>query len=154
MEIQKYLKYKLCYIDETSEYQDSVKTLYFSELEPEEMWGDDWDDAPYEHNAGTPYTNNYEKPIEGHPNEYEQIDTIQVIMTNDYYPEIRTPRTGKLNSQFTVKDINQKVTPWLSIVDGDDTTHIQAGTTLEEFLFIANRYKKDLSLYVQYKLED
>lgn len=29
----KYLKYKLCYVDETNEYSDSIKTLYFTELD-------------------------------------------------------------------------------------------------------------------------
>ena len=28
---------------------------YFTPVSLDEQWGDDWDDAPYEHNAGIPY---------------------------------------------------------------------------------------------------
>ena len=63
--MEKFLNYKLCYVD-SDEYFDAPMTLYFTELEDvTEQWGDDWDDAPYEHNAGTPYENDYSKPEQG-----------------------------------------------------------------------------------------
>lgn len=31
-------------------------TMYFTTQEIERQWGDDWDDAPWQHNAGNPYT--------------------------------------------------------------------------------------------------
>lgn len=37
----------LCYVDD--------KFAYFTTQELAKQWGDDWDDAPYEHNAGEPY---------------------------------------------------------------------------------------------------
>lgn len=37
----------LCYI--------SKPWAYFTTQKLEDQWGDDWDDAPYEHNAGEPY---------------------------------------------------------------------------------------------------
>ena len=39
--------YKLCYV--------SNGVLYFTNKELSEQWGDDWNDHPYEHNAGEPY---------------------------------------------------------------------------------------------------
>ena len=41
------MTYKLCYIEKNF--------AYFTTQDLEKQWGDDWDDAPYEHNAGTPY---------------------------------------------------------------------------------------------------
>ena len=38
--------FKLCYVRHN--------ILYFTDSF-EKQWGDDWDDAPYEHNAGEPY---------------------------------------------------------------------------------------------------
>lgn len=38
----------LCYVD--------GNRAYFTTQPLDQQWGDDWDDAPYEHNAGTPYT--------------------------------------------------------------------------------------------------
>lgn len=38
--------YKLCYVE------DNI--LYFTD-DFEHQWADGWDDAPYQHNAGTPY---------------------------------------------------------------------------------------------------
>jgi hypothetical protein len=55
-------------------------------------WGDDWDDAPYEHNAGEPY------------GEYEKVQ-----WTGDYM----TPCTGKGNSEYSVQQINKAAIPWL-----------------------------------------
>ena len=37
---------KLCYLENN--------IMYFTS-DIENQWGDDWDDRPYEHNAGTPY---------------------------------------------------------------------------------------------------
>lgn len=37
----------LCYVDEP--------WAYFTTQKLEDQWGDDWEDSPYEHNAGKPY---------------------------------------------------------------------------------------------------
>ena len=37
---------KLCYLENN--------IMYFTS-DIENQWGDDWDDRPYEHNAGKPY---------------------------------------------------------------------------------------------------
>ena len=33
---------------------EQTLSAYFTPLAMEDQWGDDWDDAPYEHNAGSP----------------------------------------------------------------------------------------------------
>lgn len=37
------------------ESKGNLVRFYLAKDEIEEWWGDDWDDAPYEHNAGTVY---------------------------------------------------------------------------------------------------
>ena len=41
------MKEKLCYVE--------GNIAYFTTQDLDKQWGDDWDDAPYEHNAGLPY---------------------------------------------------------------------------------------------------
>jgi hypothetical protein len=40
-------EFRLCYVN--------GPFAYFTTKEVSEQWGDDWNDAPYEHNAGKPY---------------------------------------------------------------------------------------------------
>src|SRR5687767_4237066 len=67
---------KICYAD--------GRWAHFTTQELSQQWGDDWDDAPYEHNAGWPYEPRrpedawtlvrvawdgpYDVPAEGHHN--------------------------------------------------------------------------------------
>ena len=56
---EKFMNYKLCFVD-SEEWAGDPITLYFTELDDvTEQWGDDWNDRPYEHNAGEPYENDY-----------------------------------------------------------------------------------------------
>lgn len=41
-----------------------VRFYYCSEDKYEQVWGDDWDDAPYEHNAGPVYDKYYDGVID------------------------------------------------------------------------------------------
>ena len=68
------------------------------------------------------------------------------------YGFVQTPRTDKLNSCYSVKQINSKIVPWLTfIVDDKTTVHVQAGTTLKEFLNICKQYQTNVSVYIQHK---
>ena len=40
-------KFRLCYIDQDDEYSEDLM-LYFTEKDPKEQWGDDWNNRPYE----------------------------------------------------------------------------------------------------------
>ena len=76
--------FKLCYID--------GDFAYFTKLPLREQWGDDWDDAHYEGNAGTPYCKEGQK--------------ILRIAFKD--ADLDTP-----DGEHCVERINQGVVPWL-----------------------------------------
>lgn len=63
-----------------------------------DQWGDDWDDAPYEHNAGYPY-------------EEDGYDLIKVPVCFAYYCKFPCDYGGG-NSPFSVDDINSGAVPW------------------------------------------
>ena len=80
----------------------------------EDEWGDDWNDAPYEHNAGEPY---------------HQVCTL--LIRGDY----KTPRCGHYNSPWSVQQINQQKIPWVTAMDMDAVMGvILPGTGLREFI--------------------
>lgn len=59
------------------------------------QWGDDWNDAPYEHNAGTVYSEYVER-------------TVDVAIPFDLY--VSEPADGQLNSEWCKQDmIDRKV---------------------------------------------
>lgn len=154
--MENYLNYKLCFVN-SSEYKGEEMTLYFTELDDvTKQWGDDWDDAPYEHNAGTPYENNYneeEQGVENGKGIYPKIDIFRVIITTDF--NVITPRTGLLNSPYTVEDINNNVTPWITIQrEKEHSIFIKAGTTLKEFLDIYKKYCPREKIFVELREEN
>lgn len=112
-------KYVLCYVEEGM--------CYFTNQELGKQWGDDWDGIPYEHNAGTPYQHHGENikkvfivPEDGETHIEEPCDT--------YY----------CNSNYSVKEINNKEIPWLKIFYYKDKKkiieEIFAGIEYNEFL--------------------
>jgi len=81
----------------------NVIKLYFGKDDDNDYWGDDWDDAPYEHNAGLVY---------------EQY----VVETREYaFPfdcEVMTPESDWHyggNSPFSKEDMKNKKCPCLII---------------------------------------
>lgn len=104
---------KLCYIEGNFAYfTDNLK----------EQWGDDWDDTPYEHNAGVPYEHNGEK-----------VEKIAFDV------DLSTPaEIAGINSGYSVQDINEGKVAWLSgrsIVSGEQVS-IYAGITMNDFIEI------------------
>ena len=68
------------------------------------QWGDDWNDAPYEHNAGTVYAECVER-------------TVDIAIPFDLY--VIEPSDGQLNSSWCKEDmIHRKVAAFW--VDTDD----------------------------------
>ena len=104
---EKFKNHKLCYVEGDK--------AYFTNLSLDEQWGDDWDDAPYEHNAGIPYS-----------------DSEDQIYTLFFDADISQPSSYFSNSPFSVKAINNGAVAWLS--SWDKETNILAGTTVEEFV--------------------
>jgi len=97
---------KLCYV------MDGV--AYFTTQDLDKQWGDDWDDAPYEYNAGEPYEEEYYKIYKIH------FDKAA----------LDTPCSDHHNSPFSVKDINAGAVAWLRHPEGN----LQAGATVSEFI--------------------
>lgn len=97
--------------------------LYFTN-DMEKQWGDDWDDAPYEYNAETPYDSetdilqvpvciDYYKLMKA----YEDDEAYEEVLRE--YPnynkaDIKLPRDwGGCNSPFCVMDINAGAVAWI-----------------------------------------
>lgn len=103
---------KLCYINS--------EVAYFTTQDLDKQWGDDWNDAPYEHNAGDPY---YGK-------EYD-------IVTACYCSLLETPAQLAFgNSHYSVEQINQKSVAWLAPDRWNTNPKLEpifAGVTLREF---------------------
>ena len=153
--MKKYMDYKLCYVD-SSEYTGESIILYFTALDDvTKQWGDDWDDAPYEHNAGTPYEYDYSQPEQGVENGrgiYPEIGIFKMIVDGGY--NILTPRTNQLNSPYSVEDINRGVVPWLTIVDKNDKAiFVKAGTTLADTLEALRQSGDYIDIYINVKLD-
>lgn len=148
---EKYFNYKLCYVD-SEEWSGEPITLYFTELDDiSKQWGDDWNDRPYEHNAGEPYEYDYSQPEQGVENGrgiYPKIDIYKIMVAGGY--DILTPRTNMTNSPYSVEDINKGTVPWLTIKDrNDNPTFIKAGTTLYDTLKALKILGNSISVYAQ-----
>lgn len=109
----------LCYI--------SGNWAYFTTRELDQQWGDDWNDAPYEHNAGDPYD------WRGGGEPKWQIIRV-AFLTNLETPASLAPGA---NSAYSVEMINKRIVPWLMpdpfSVHSGNIESIWAGTTLSEF---------------------
>lgn len=141
--------FRLCYVDKE---RDGATIAYFTTQPLAEAWGDDWDDAPYEHNAGTPYEwrpdtgigckcngiggflafnigvkggmcgEPNHKPVPGRP--------VWRIVRATIRGDFEVPADGHLNSPWSVKDINEGAAPWLR--GGEENDCVMAGATLPE----------------------
>lgn len=107
---------RLCYVKEN--------WAYFTTQEVTKQWGDDWDDAPYEHNAESPY--------EWRDDSDKEKWTITKVA---FEGEFSVPCSDRTNSSFSVKEINHGAIAWLR--PGTWSKHdviIRAGTTLDDFI--------------------
>lgn len=112
--------FRLCYIC------PRTKFAFFTNAPLDLQWGDDWNDAPYEHNAGDPYPD--------HRKDGQRIahEVIRIAWEGPY--ETPAERAGS-NSSWSVQDINRGCIAWL--LPGWDatekTTPVAAGTSLVDF---------------------
>jgi hypothetical protein len=129
-------EFRLCYID--------GNFAYLTTQELSKQWGDDWNDAPYEHNAGTPYR---PSPCQfGRQGKDCQCESCQREWNNDGTPKwdikkivfegpFIQPSDNYCNSPYSVEMINNGAVAWLR-TDGwtKEFVAIGAGTTLQEFI--------------------
>ena len=106
--------FRLCYVDEN--------IMYFTD-NFENQWGDDWNDSPYEHNAGEPYEI---EDSEGSKQEgYGHIRRFAFLKHWDW----QTPCKESFSSPYSVKDINAGAVAWLY---SKRAGSLNAGATIDE----------------------
>lgn len=118
----------LCYIDRRGKCW-----AWFTTRQLDKQWGDDWNDAPWEHNAGEPY----EFDEDDADNDIEPWELIRVAF--DVGDEMVVPGEYQLNSPYCVRDINRGAVAWLAPYYSDHAP-ILAGTTLSEFKRLIKQY--------------
>ena len=127
--IEKYGEYQLCLV--------SGSFAHFTDCPLNLQWGDDWDDAPFEHNAGSPYANHDEG------GERVKHDVFSVFIAGGFdYPD-----SYQLNSAYSVEQINDKEVAWMKTDrhnvkwQGCENVEVWAGATFAEFLDYVRRAK-------------
>jgi hypothetical protein len=110
----------LCYVEKG--------VAWFTTCPLNKQWGDDWNDVPYQHNAGDPYT--YMPYMKNQGIEPYELTRVFVI------GHLEEP--CDFNDHWSVEAINRGETPWLEVADADDysgieSVKIMAGTTLSSF---------------------
>ena len=126
--------FRLCYI--------GGGTAYFTTQELSEQWGDDWDDVPYESNAGTPYRPTMFLYADGRkekdPRDFNEDGTpkweIQTVRFDCYDLDAPADKGYKVN----VMEINAGAVAWLYGTTKDSEGNrihvtVLAGDTIDEF---------------------
>ena len=112
-------QYKLCYV--------AGNVLYFTDNFKRQS-ADDWNDRPYECNAGEPYEWNEELTEE--ENIKRGYGHIRYIAFDGYDGwNIRQPKDGHYNSPYSVDDINNGAIAWLFC---EEAGGLKGGATIEE----------------------
>lgn len=117
-------EYRLCYVD-------GQKAWFTDNFE--KQWGDDWNDKPYECNAGEPY-NSWSELIEDNEDIFKRKYKHHQIKLKTLYFEINDWSEQKPchMGRFSVEDINKRTIAWVHT----DKFNILAGTEIEEFIKI------------------
>jgi len=126
--------YRLCYINEPWAYFTS---------DFENQLGDDWNDAPYEHNAGEPYFPNERSTTKDYP------DVFCVAFLTYLVPLCE----GAINSRYSVDDINKALVPWLDTPGymKEPLIRIWGGDTYARFIEVIQQVKGEV--YERIKLD-
>lgn len=82
----------------------NIVRLYYGEDDCNDYWGDDWDDAPYEHNAGGVYS----KYVRGF---------VEFAFPLDF--AVKEPCDGCFNSPFSKEDMKNRKIPCITIFNGN-----------------------------------
>ena len=85
------------------EHKGNVIRFYLGADELESWYGDDWDDAPYEHNAGRVY---------------DEFVTGRHDMVVPFDSTVLEPCSGQLNSRWCKLDMVARLVPCIIIVPG------------------------------------
>jgi len=111
------MSYRLCYVDDNIAYfTDDFKNAY----------GDDWNDSPYEHNAGSPYE--YNDDWDSEENREHGHTHIKMIAFEPAFYIYRPCDRFSYNSIYSVDDINTGAAPWLYC---EEAGGLLAGSTIK-----------------------
>ncbi len=126
--------YKLCYVE-------GNKAWFTNNFE--KQWGDDWNDRPYECNAGEPY-NHWLEEIPHKPPTYEKQYKRHEIKHKILFFEVENWNDQRPcdMGRYSVEDINKQAVAWIHT----DKFNILAGTTYENFIDIIE--KNDGRIYL------
>lgn len=121
------------------EKRGNVIRLYFVEDDCNDYWGDDWDDKPYEHNAGTIYDEFVVGTMDvGFSLEYELIEPA-----DDY-------RYGG-NSPFCKEDFKNTKAPFVIVrldPDRSETKNYSDAVVKQDYVF-AFHFNDNMSLAME-----
>ena len=127
--------FALCYVetcerlDIRDEHDDRTHIglrLFFTDADLSNQWGDDWNDAPYDCNAGWPYDDTH--TADGKGGWIKHDHTILVMnVTLEGGHDITLPEYYGYNTPFTVEMINQGACAWMFF--GKECKPIYAGAT-------------------------
>jgi hypothetical protein len=120
------------------EFEHGRYKAYFTPLPLDQQWGDDWNDAPLECNAGIPYDDVID--------EVKDVDGLKIvskkhdieILTVIFDADCRFPWSYEYNSPFCVEDVNKQAVAWM--YDGKNT--ILAGVNPKEFIKKLEKFNK------------
>lgn len=106
------MTYRLCFI--------RGNAAWFTPLPLSEQWGDDWNDSPYDCNAGTPY------------------ESERGLYKVYFEAFLEQPCDVQLNCGLSVNDINKGKSHWLATSrfapSGTPSIRINAGCSLDQFI--------------------
>jgi hypothetical protein len=101
--------------------------FYLGKDNLDKWWGDDWDDTPYEHNAGTVYS--------------EFVESTQVV-NFDMEDVVAEPCAGRSNSPWCKGDMLKRKVPCVVVLQkdkiGSDEIKWQYEDSFEKMLANAN----------------
>ena len=95
------------------------------------IWGDDWNDSPYEYNAGEPYD-----------------DYIKIVVEGNFM----TPRSGLLNSDYSVESINDGEIAWLRSDYTDPKYSLMVNSQLKDIIKFLN--DTEGTLYTEFNIKE
>lgn len=135
---------------------------YFTPRTLDEQTGDDWDDTPYECNAGRPYDDFIVSSKEENgikvATEIEEYEIIVVpFSTRSFNTFVPKDYNDGYNSHFCVDDINAGAVAWIYDFNAFEKKHgaIYAGCTPFEFKktinYIRDYNKKQFDDYTSYE---
>jgi hypothetical protein len=87
------------------EKRGNMIKFYLGANELEDWYGDDWDDVPYEHNAGTVY---------------EEFVVAETVYTYGFDDLVCEPCDGENNSRWCKDDMKARRVPCICILKSED----------------------------------